>query len=223
MPGDFVGDHEDDLKAIACAIADQRPSEVAGSAAALLVKLLTGSSILAGSAEKIAARSFGKWLADNPDARLEQAAQAFAASDRKRADLQAFAERIKPVLFSALRSVERSLAELGQGQHRTHEQLNDLEALLGQALRATALVQVGQEDLKSMLARLHGLLAALEKRPSVDGHKAAPAPAALAVWREKLAFLEAEEAKLVDPEQKFRMRKLIEEAMLKIREHEQRG
>jgi hypothetical protein len=41
----------------------------------------------------------------------------------------------------------------------------------------------------------------------------------LALWREKLGFLQAEEATVVDPDQKFRLSKLIEEAKAKIREH----
>jgi hypothetical protein len=55
---------------------------------------------------------------------------------------------------------------------------------------------------------------------------AAPAPtlaahssAALELWQEKLAFLLSEEAVAVDPDQKFRLRKLIDEAKAKVREH----
>jgi hypothetical protein len=43
------------------------------AAAALLVKVFTGSSIAAGAAEKAAAKVFGQWLPDTPDARLRQA------------------------------------------------------------------------------------------------------------------------------------------------------
>jgi hypothetical protein len=53
-----------------------------------------------------------------------------------------------------------------------------------------------------------------------------PAPAfpaapsgALALWKEKLEFLEEQEAIAVDPAQKFALRKQIEEAKAKIREH----
>jgi TIR domain len=53
-----------------------------------------------------------------------------------------------------------------------------------------------------------------------------PAPAfpaapsgALAIWKEKLEFLEEQEAIAVDPAQKFALRKQIEEAKAKIREH----
>jgi hypothetical protein len=52
--------------------------------------------------------------------------------------------------------------------------------------------------------------------------KAAPvllASGALVIWQEKLSLLLEEEAKVVDPDQKFRLRKLIEEARAKIREH----
>jgi hypothetical protein len=42
---------------------------------------------------------------------------------------------------------------------------------------------------------------------------------ALAVWQERLEFLQVEEAKAVDPVAKFSLRKSIEEAKAKIREH----
>jgi hypothetical protein len=41
----------------------------------------------------------------------------------------------------------------------------------------------------------------------------------LVIWEEKLSFLLEEEAKAVDPDHKFRLRKSIEEAKAKIREH----
>jgi len=46
-----------------------------------------------------------------------------------------------------------------------------------------------------------------------------PASGALVIWEEKLSFLLEEEAKAVDPDHKFRLRKSIEEAKAKIREH----
>jgi hypothetical protein len=46
-----------------------------------------------------------------------------------------------------------------------------------------------------------------------------PPSGALALWQEKLSLLLEEEAKVVDPDQKFRLRKLIEEARAKIREY----
>lgn len=42
---------------------------------------------------------------------------------------------------------------------------------------------------------------------------------ALAIWKEKLGFLQLEQAKTVDADQKFRLIKLIEEASSKVREH----
>lgn len=47
----------------------------------------------------------------------------------------------------------------------------------------------------------------------------APSSAALQLWREKLAYLLSEEAVAVDPDQKFRLRRLIDEARTKVREH----
>jgi hypothetical protein len=54
--------------------------------------------------------------------------------------------------------------------------------------------------------------------PTPAGQKS-PASTALVLWQEKLSFLLAEEAKTVDPDQKFRLQKSIEEAKAKIREH----
>jgi hypothetical protein len=45
------------------------------------------------------------------------------------------------------------------------------------------------------------------------------ASGALAVWQQKLYFFLEEEAKAADPAQKFSLRKSIEEAKAKIREH----
>lgn len=62
--------------------------------------------------------------------------------------------------------------------------------------------------------------------PTVPANSTAPArhaepvaaTGALAIWREKLAFLLAEEAKTADAEQKFTLRQRIGEARAKIRE-----
>jgi hypothetical protein len=45
----------------------------------------------------------------------------------------------------------------------------------------------------------------------------APSPA-LAIWQKKLAFLQGEEAKASDADQKFSIQQRIEEAQAKIRE-----
>ena len=50
-----------------------------------------------------------------------------------------------------------------------------------------------------------------------------PVAPALAVWRKKLAFLQAEEARVSDAEQKFTIRESIEEAEAKIRELEDKA
>ena len=53
--------------------------------------------------------------------------------------------------------------------------------------------------------------------PATPAASAAPAGGALAIWRDKLAFLLVEEAISVDPAMKFRLKHLIEEAQAKIR------
>lgn len=54
-------------------------------------------------------------------------------------------------------------------------------------------------------------------RPPASPAPSSPSPA-LSVWRKKLAFLETEEAKAVDPAQKFKLQEDIAEAKTKIRE-----
>jgi hypothetical protein len=54
-------------------------------------------------------------------------------------------------------------------------------------------------------------------RPPASSAPSSPSPALL-VWRKKLAFLETEEAKAVDPAQKFKLQEDIAEAKAKIRE-----
>jgi hypothetical protein len=53
--------------------------------------------------------------------------------------------------------------------------------------------------------------------PSPAGQKS-PASGALAIWQERLEFLQVEEAKAVDPDQKFRLLKSIEDTKTKIHE-----
>jgi hypothetical protein len=61
----FLEQNEDELKVLAGALTESKGGDVAVAAAALLVKVVTGSSIAAGAAEKAAAKVFGQWLADN--------------------------------------------------------------------------------------------------------------------------------------------------------------
>jgi tetratricopeptide (TPR) repeat protein len=84
------------------------------------------------------------------------------------------------------------------------------------------------EDIAHLIAeRYHQLRPPAAVAPTTnEGPTPAPVPPpapptspALALWREKLGFLQAEEATVVDPDQKFRLSKLIEEAKAKIREH----
>jgi hypothetical protein len=66
----------------------------------------------------------------------------------------------------------------------------------------------------------HGPLSAPAKSTTdTPPSTSAPSSAALRLWQEKLAFLLSEEALMVDPDQKFRLRKLIDEAKTRIREH----
>ena len=54
--------------------------------------------------------------------------------------------------------------------------------------------------------------------PLKEGVKAPSTQPALAAWRQKLALLQIEEAKVVDPAHKFKIQRDIDEAQAKIRE-----
>jgi hypothetical protein len=56
----------------------------------------------------------------------------------------------------------------------------------------------------------------IERSDSVASHVSAAS--ALATWQEKLAFLLSQEANVADPEQKFSIKKLIDEARKRIQE-----
>ncbi len=159
MDGDFIGEHEAEFAGLASAVAGGDGGEIGGAASALLVKVLTGSSIVAGAAEKAAIRVFGKWLADNPDARLKAVAERFAATDRKREHLRDFAALVQPMVAYAVGSLEASLVRLEQGERRVEshlrERTDDLEALMGQSLRSAAELTHGQAEIKGLLERLH--------------------------------------------------------------------
>ena len=57
-----------------------------------------------------------------------------------------------------------------------------------------------------------------DSAPSRISSAAPPSPSALFIWQKKLAFLQAEEAKAADAEQKFSIQQRIEEARAKIQE-----
>ena len=222
----FADQNEDELKTLAGAIAESKGGDIAGAATALLVKALTGSSSAASGAEKAVAKVFGQWLADNPDARLVAAAKALQAQDQERAALRRFAALVEPMVSYGLRSTEAALARVESGQRnvqRVGQRLlvrqTDLEDLLGQSLHATALVHSGQDEIKALLTHLQASLPAV-KTDAVQQKKPS---GALSVWMERLAYLEEQDAWLVDPAAKFRNKKLIEEAQAKIQELGGRG
>ena len=57
-----------------------------------------------------------------------------------------------------------------------------------------------------------------DSTPSRISSAAPPSSSALIIWQKKLAFLQVEEAKAADAEQKFSIHQRIEEAQAKIRE-----
>lgn len=160
----FVKSNEDELKTLAEAVAEAKGAEIAGAGTALLIKVLTGSSIAAGAAEKAVATVFGRWLADTPDARLQRAAEAFREADQSRELLREFAAIIEPLVAVGLHSAQASVAKLADGQTQLAETVgarsDDLEALLGQSLRASSLLEVGQNELKELCIRINRLLEA---------------------------------------------------------------
>ena len=85
---------------------------------------------------------------------------------------------------------------------------NTLQKDLAIADYQTVLRLVGDESLKEEARR---------RLVSMGVKIAAPSPA-LAIWQKKLVFLQAEEAKASDADQKFSIQQRIEEAQAKIRE-----
>jgi tetratricopeptide (TPR) repeat protein len=158
----FVEDNEEELQTLAEALVERNGAEVAGAGAALLAKVFTGSSVLAGAAEKATIKAFGAWLADTPDARLQRAAEACQKDDEKRDTLHAFAALVQQTIAQALRSIECSLARLERDHRGLHKQSvgasklanDDLEVLIGQSLRSTAGIAFGQSEIKTSIERL---------------------------------------------------------------------
>lgn len=110
-----VGDAEDELQALVEAAAEGEGAAVATAGTALFVKVLTGSSVAAGVAEKLAGR-FGQWLADNPDTQLQAAAQAYARADAAQHEREAFLAQVRALLAFGLRSTDAALRRLEQGR-----------------------------------------------------------------------------------------------------------
>lgn len=128
-----------ELKALVAAAAEGNRRAMATRRAAEFVKVLTGSSVAAGAAEKIAS-PFRLWLTDNREARLQEAAREYAcmdAADRQRESLFA---QVRTLLVHGLRCTEAALTRLEQGQAALGRLVlarsADLEELLYQVLRS---------------------------------------------------------------------------------------
>jgi hypothetical protein len=68
-------------------------------------------------------------------------------------------------------------------------------------------------------AKVRSRVGSGKRKPKVATAEVSLTSRPLTLWREKLEFLLSQEAIAVDPDQKFRLRKLIDEARAKIREH----
>jgi hypothetical protein len=176
----FPDAYEDNLKGLAKAIAGSDATEVAGSAAALLVKVLTGSSILAGAAEKAAARTFGEWFANTADARLHRAALEFAAADRERDRLRAFGVLVEARVREGLVSVNATLERLRDGQGmlavQITEQFGGLTESMWTALHGIGQLKASGEELQALVARVAELVGDLQ-RTAPSGVRSSRPPA----------------------------------------------
>ena len=115
--------------------------------------------------------------------------------------------------------VERALADYAQAIALEPE--NALAYLnRGQVYENTLQKDPAVADYKSVLALVceESLKEEARKRLMAMGVRIAPPSPALAIWQKKLIFLQAEEAKASDADQKFSIQQRIEEAQAKIRE-----
>jgi tetratricopeptide (TPR) repeat protein len=121
--------------------------------------------------------------------------------------------------YSRKGDVEHALADYAQAIGLEPE--NALAYLnRGQVYENTLQKDLAVTDYKTILALVceESLKEEARKRLLAMGVKIAPPSPALAIWQKKLAFLQAEEAKASDADQKFSIQQRIEEAQMKIRE-----
>ena len=161
-PNGFCEDNEDELKGLAKALIAPNAVEVAGAASALLLKVLTGSSVAAGAAEIAVAAAFGAWLADTPDARLLAAAQVFKKAKQDREALHRFAALVEPLVAKATGDVQHVLIAIQQQERELagnqQEGLDTLAAAMWEALDGLSSLELGQARLLAAMTRLQTLI-----------------------------------------------------------------
>lgn len=121
--------------------------------------------------------------------------------------------------YSRKGDVERALSDYAQAIALEPE--NALAYLnRGQVYENTLQKDLAVADYNAVLALVceESLKEEARKRLLAMGVSIAPPSPALAIWQKKLAFLQAEEAKASDADQKFSIQQRIEEAQTKIRE-----
>jgi WD40 repeat protein len=154
----FLELNKDELKTLAEAVGESDAGKIAGAAAALATKALTGSSAAAAGVEKAVAKAFGRWFADHPDARMKALAAAWKREDARAATLGQFAAVVRPLLENLRHATADQLDALLAGQDRAAAQAHglgeDLLAASWQQLGQLAQLADGQQALRAALERL---------------------------------------------------------------------
>jgi WD40 repeat protein len=154
----FLELNKDELKTLAEAVGESDAGKIAGAAAALATKALTGSSAAAAGVEKAVAKAFGRWFADHPDVRMKALAAAWKREDARAATLGQFAALVRPMLENLQRATADQLDALLAGQDRAaahaHGLGEDVLAASWQQLGQLAQLADGQQALRAALKRL---------------------------------------------------------------------
>ena len=172
MAGDggdiLIQDREQEFSALAEAIATANEAKVAEASVALLSTLIGKSSVVAS-----AGVVFGQWLVNNPDNRLQQAAEIYSQSARAREALGQFAALIGPLLFFALHTLQSVLARIGEGQpHPPGAAIEEaatghLEARLESALRGASGRALDARSAQSTRRKIENALGTLSRQRSL--------------------------------------------------------
>jgi hypothetical protein len=165
-PKSFCEENEDELKVLARVLVAPRAGEVAAAVAALLVKVLTGSSVASGFVEQAVTKALGQRFADTPDARLLAAAQTFRKAQEHRAALQEFADVAAPLINQATADAKGAIATLQRSQQHLFEGQQEgfdiLARALSEVLDGVGRLESGQAELPAAVARAVGVSASAE-------------------------------------------------------------
>jgi tetratricopeptide (TPR) repeat protein len=163
----FLKTYEGELTALAKAGVGRDKSAIAVAATALFVKFASGSSILAGAAEQIAAKAFGQWFADNATARLLKLDARYKAEAARESEWEAFGAWLEPRISRALKSAELLNLEPEEAA-KSQNQTVYLE-LFGEVLRGHVELKEDHADLEKGHAEIKLMIKKLIDAFSPDG------------------------------------------------------